>query len=80
MNLKWTITKFENHDLSEIRIFFKRFFTGLGSYGSIDLFNWKIQENYVSTGILNLIKAEMNNGSKDYDPNYIRKHVEKLTS
>ena len=32
------------------------------------------------TRILNLIKAEMNNGSKDYDSNYIRKHVEKLTS
>ena len=32
------------------------------------------------TRILNLIKAEMNNGSKDYDLNYIRKHVEKLTS
>ena len=32
------------------------------------------------TRITNLIKAEMNNGSKDYDPNYIRKHVEKLTS
>ena len=30
--------------------------------------------------ILNLIKAEMSNGSKDYDSDYIRKHVEKLTS
>jgi guanylate kinase len=30
--------------------------------------------------ILNLIKAEINNGSKDYDPNFIRSHVEKLTS
>ena len=30
--------------------------------------------------ILNLIDAEMNNGSKDYDLNYIRTHVEKLTS
>ena len=30
--------------------------------------------------ILNLIEAEMNNGSKDYDSEYIRKHVEKLTS
>ena len=29
--------------------------------------------------IFNLIEAEMNNGSKDYDPNYIRKHIEKLT-
>ena len=30
--------------------------------------------------ILNLIKAEINSGSKDYDPEYIRTHVEKLTS
>ena len=30
--------------------------------------------------IENLIQAEMNNGSKDYDLNYVRDHVEKLTS
>ena len=30
--------------------------------------------------ILNLIKAEISNGSKDYDLEFIRKHVEKLTS
>lgn len=30
--------------------------------------------------IHNLINAEINNGSKDYDVNFIRKHVEKLTS
>ena len=30
--------------------------------------------------ISNLIDAEVNNGSKDYDKEYIRKHVEKLTS
>ena len=30
--------------------------------------------------IINLIKAELSNGSKDYDLEYIRKHVEKLTS
>ena len=29
--------------------------------------------------IINLIKAEINNGSKDYDLNFIRDHVEKLT-
>jgi guanylate kinase len=29
--------------------------------------------------ILSLINAEINNGSKDYDPEYIRKHIEKLT-
>ena len=30
--------------------------------------------------IQNLIDAELNNGSKDYDKDFIRKHVEKLTS
>ena len=30
--------------------------------------------------IRNLIDAEINNGSKDYDKEYIRKHVNKLTS
>ena len=30
--------------------------------------------------ILSLINAEINNGSKDYDLEFIRKHVEKLTS
>ena len=30
--------------------------------------------------IFNLINAEINNGSKDYDSQYIRKHIEKLTS
>ena len=30
--------------------------------------------------IRDLIQAEMNNGSKDYDPQYIRKHIENLTS
>ena len=28
----------------------------------------------------NLIEAEINSGPKDYDKNYIRKHIEKLTS
>ena len=30
--------------------------------------------------IRKLINAEINNGSKDYDPEFIRKHVERLTS
>ncbi len=30
--------------------------------------------------ISNLIDAVITNGSKDYDPDYIRSHVEKLTS
>ena len=35
--------------------------------------------NLCYSKILNLINAEINNGSKDYDIEYIRKHVEKLT-
>ena len=30
--------------------------------------------------IKNLINAEINNGSKDYDSDYVRNHIEKLTS
>ncbi|MDA8548094.1 guanylate kinase [Candidatus Pelagibacter bacterium] len=53
-----------------------------------DVLHW-INYNYVVINddlnscydkIQNLIKAEMNNGSKDYDPEYIRNHVDKLTS
>ena len=40
--------------------------------------NENLNECYLK--IVNLIKAEINNGSKDYDPNYIRSHIEKLTS
>ena len=40
--------------------------------------NENLEECYQK--IHNLIKAEINNGSKDYDPNYIRSHIEKLIS
>ena len=36
--------------------------------------------NQCYSKILNLINAEINNGSRDYDIEYIRKHVEKLTN
>ena len=36
--------------------------------------------NECYTKINNLIEAEVNNGSKDYDKEYIRKHVDKLTA
>ena len=41
-----------------------------------------INENLEScySKILKLIEAEISNGSKDYDPEFIRKHIEKLTS
>ena len=40
--------------------------------------NEDLEECYFK--IHNLINAEINNGSKDYDPEFIRQHVEKLTS
>ena len=40
--------------------------------------NEKLEE--CCSKIYNLINAEINNGSKDYDSEYIRAHVEKLTS
>ena len=40
--------------------------------------NDNLEECYLK--ICNLIKAEINNGSKDYDSEFIRKHIEKLTS
>ena len=40
--------------------------------------NNDLEECYLK--ITNLIDAVINNGSKDYDLDYIRKHVEKLTS
>jgi guanylate kinase len=53
-----------------------------------DVLHW-INYNYVVINddldlcydrIQNLINAEINNGSKDYDPEYVRNHVENLTS
>ena len=42
------------------------------------IINDKIDSCY--SKIKSLIKAEINNGSKDYDVEYIRNHIEKLTS
>ena len=36
--------------------------------------------NSCHTKILNLIDAELNNGSKDYDQDFVRKHIDGLTS
>ena len=40
--------------------------------------NENLNECYLK--IKNLIQAEITNGSKDYDPDFIRSHVEKLTN
>ena len=40
--------------------------------------NDNLEDCYIK--IHNLIKAEINNSSKDYDPKYIRNHIQKLTT
>ena len=42
------------------------------------IINENLEERY--SKISNLIDAEMNNGSKDYDKEYVRKHINKLTT
>ena len=42
------------------------------------IINDDLEECY--TKINNLIEAEINNGSKDYDKEFIRKHVDMLTT
>ena len=42
------------------------------------IINENLEECY--SKISNLIDAEINNDSKDYDKEYIRNHVDKLTS
>ena len=53
---QWTHQSFEKDDLSEIGLFFKIFYLGMGEYGSMGYFDWKISRNYVQPGIINLIK------------------------
>ena len=48
------------------------------TYQYIKAINNDLDECYFK--ITNLIDAIINNGYKDYDPDYIRSHVDKLTS
>ena len=42
------------------------------------IINDELEKCYLK--IDNLIEAELNDGSKDYDINFVRNHIEKLTS
>jgi len=42
------------------------------------IINYELEKCYYK--IYNLIEAELNDGSKDYDINFVRNHIEKLTS
>lgn len=53
---KWSHTPFKQKDLPAIGLFFKALYMGQGDYGSMGFFHWKIINNYIRPGIINLIK------------------------
>ena len=57
-NKVWTVIPYETSDLPDIAHFFKKNYTGIGSYGSMDMFYWKIMDNPVLPGIINLVKND----------------------
>ena len=53
---KWSHVPYKIEDLPAIGLFFKLLYKGGGDYGNMALFHWKIINNYVQKGIINLIK------------------------
>ncbi|MBL6989654.1 MAG: GNAT family N-acetyltransferase [Bacteriovoracaceae bacterium] len=50
------VVSYTKDDLSNISTFFRKQYTGVGTYGTMDLFQWKIIDNYLFPGIINLAK------------------------
>lgn len=53
---KWTATPYSMDDLPKIAQFFKRQYQGMGTYGGSDLFYWKVVDNALMPGVINLVK------------------------
>jgi len=53
---KCSHTPYNQNDLPAIGLFFKELYTGPGDYGNMGFFHWKIVDNYIQPGIINLIK------------------------
>jgi len=53
---KWAHTPFKQKDLPAIGLFFKELYKNQGAYGNMGFFHWKIVDNYIQPGIINLIK------------------------
>ena len=52
----WKVIPFENRDLPALGLFFKQHFRSASQYGSMGLFQWRAVDNYLMSGIINLIK------------------------
>jgi GNAT superfamily N-acetyltransferase len=54
--MPWQVVPYTMGDLPAISHFFKKNYPGPGTYGTMDLFYWKIAANYIRPGIINLVK------------------------
>jgi len=54
----WTATPLKSSDLPALGLFFKKHYTALGLYGNMAHFQWKILENPVMPGLINLVKDD----------------------
>ncbi|MBM3451434.1 MAG: GNAT family N-acetyltransferase, partial [Armatimonadetes bacterium] len=52
----WTATPYSMEDVPKIAQFFKRQYQGMGTYGGSDLFYWKVVNNALMPGVINLVK------------------------
>ena len=59
----WTVSSYEKDDLAAIGHFFRRAYTGYGTHSSMEYFQWKIIENPVKLGVINLVRAPSGIGS-----------------
>jgi len=54
--MAWVAVPFESADLPAIGQFLKKQYTGPGTYGTMGMFQWKIIDNYIQPGFINLVK------------------------
>lgn len=61
--VRWTVSSYEKDDLSSIGQFFRRVHTGYGTHGSMEYFQWKIIENPMKSGVINIVRTPTGIGS-----------------
>ena len=61
--INWVVSSYCKTDLSAIGKFFRRFYHGYGVHGSMDYFQWKIADNPVRPGVINLVRTPAGIGS-----------------
>ena len=59
----WAVSSYDRNDLSAIGQFFRHVYTGYGAHGSMEYFQWKIIENPLKPGVINLVWTPTGIGS-----------------